>query len=61
MRKLQLLLTFIVACPSLSATPTHVELRGTDLPADQRGFMLPLQDARASEWLHEMLENGSDI
>ncbi len=61
MRKLQLFLTFIFACPGLCATPTHIELRGNDLPADQRGFMLPLQDATASGYLHEIIENGSEI
>ena len=61
MRKLLISLTIIFSSPSLCATPTHIQLRGNDLQADQQGFMLPLQDATASRYLHEIIESGSEI
>ncbi len=61
MRNLLLFLTIIFICPSLIATPTHVELRGHDLAAGKQGYMLPWQDATASGWLREIVENGSEI
>ncbi len=50
----------IFSCP-LAATPTHIELRGKDLPQEEQGYMLPWQDVMASGFLREMVENGSEI
>ena len=51
----------LFACPGLVATPTHVELRGSQLPMAQQGYMLPLQDTTASGLLHELCESGSEL
>ncbi len=53
--------SLIFTCPGLMATPTHVELRGIDLPAGEQGYLLPWQDATASTFLHDLCEDGGDI
>ena len=49
------LLTLFIFCPHLGATPTHVELRGNDIPDDKHGVNISLEAAMCSTVLEARL------